>query len=410
MRAAKALKSTTSHVGINLAADITALNSYAESSRQIANALLTARVPFVINEVQPSYSIVRKAIYRTVLRSGNDSSWTDFVSKRNPHPVNLIRLNPLLCRRFYATNPEYFRGKSNIAIWAWEFAAFPEEWCSCFQPLNEIWAISNYAREAISKISPVPVRVLTPPLEIDESCLNPGLARQQLGVKKETVLFLFAFTGAAERKNPNAVLEAFTRAFGQADNVALIIKTTPLPYPSLSMTYRGTKLGIAKTFKSSVETFRDLRTITRASRKANAMILRHHLSRNDFLSLVSSCDCFVSLHRTEGFGQILAQAMYLGKPVIATGYSGNLDFMNDENSLLVKYRLEPIGKYVGSYGRGSEKYTWAEADVEHASELLRWVYEHREEARAIGGKASQHVRGLMDPMRVEKKSVQNAPT
>lgn len=400
MRAVKALNNRTNHVGINLAADITALNSYAESSRQIANALLTVGLPFVINEIQPSYSLIREAIYRTVLRSRNDLSWIKFVSKKNPHPINLIRLNPILSRKFYATNPEYFRERNNIAIWAWEFTEFPEEWASCFQPLNEIWAISNYAREAISKSSPVPVRVLTPPLQIDESSLNPSFARQQLGLKKETFLFLFAFTGAMERKNPTAVLEAFRRAFSPADNVALIIKTTPLPYPSLSMTYHGTKLGFAKTLKSCIATFRDLRTVTRASSKANAMILRDHLSRKDFLSLVLSCDCFVSLHRTEGFGQILAQAMYLGKPVIATGYSGNLDYMNNENSLLVKHRLVPIGRYVRSYGRGSEKYTWAEPDVEHASELMRWVYEHREEARTIGEKASKHVRDIMDPMRV----------
>jgi glycosyltransferase involved in cell wall biosynthesis len=399
----KALNSKTNHVGINLAGDITALNGYAESSRQIANALHAVGLPFVINQIRPPYSMIREAIYRTVLHSGNDLSWINFVSKKNPHPVNLIRLNPILSQKFYATNPEYFRERNNIAMWAWEFTEFPEEWASCFQPFNEIWAISNYAREAIAKSSPVPVRTLTPPLQIDESCLNPFLARQQLGLKKETLLFLFAFTGATERKNPDAVIEAFRRAFSPADNVALIIKTTPLPYPSLlSMTYRG-KLGFAKTFKSSVATFRDLRTITKASRKANAIILRDHLSRKEFLSLVSSCDCFVSLHRTEGFGQILAQAMYLGKPVIATGYSGNLDYMNHENSLLVKHRLVPIGRFAGSYGIGSEKYTWAEPDVEHASELMRWVYEHREEARTIGEKASKHVRDLMDPMRVGEK-------
>ena len=96
----------------------------------------------------------------------------------------------------------------------------------------------------------------------------------------------------------------------------------------------------------------------------------------------------------------MAQAMYLGKPVIATGYSGNLDFMNVENSLLVNYGMTEVEVDTGAYERGTR---WSEPDVEHAATLMRWVFEHREESKALGTRAALSIRNTLDPQETAKQ-------
>ena len=110
--------------------------------------------------------------------------------------------------------------------------------------------------------------------------------------------------------------------------------------------------------------------------------------------LFASADCFVSLHRSEGLGLGMAHAMYLGKPVIATNYSGNLEFMNSDNSLLVDYTMIELKEDSGPYERGTH---WAEPNVEYAANLMRWVYEHRAESEALGARAAADVRRTLDP-------------
>ena len=109
---------------------------------------------------------------------------------------------------------------------------------------------------------------------------------------------------------------------------------------------------------------------------------------------MSACDCFVSLHRAEGYGLAPAEAMALGKPVIATRYSGNMDFMTPSNSLLVDYALTRVGADVEIYPAAGE---WADPSVEHAAELMRWVVEHPEQGRAIGQRAARDIREQLSP-------------
>jgi glycosyltransferase involved in cell wall biosynthesis len=111
-------------------------------------------------------------------------------------------------------------------------------------------------------------------------------------------------------------------------------------------------------------------------------------------SLFALADCYVSLHRSEGLGLGMVQAMYLGKPVIATGYSGNLEFMDAENSLLVNYEMTELDEDSGPYERGTH---WAAPDVAHAATLMRWVYEHRAESEALGARAAVSIRRSLDP-------------
>jgi glycosyltransferase involved in cell wall biosynthesis len=112
---------------------------------------------------------------------------------------------------------------------------------------------------------------------------------------------------------------------------------------------------------------------------------------------MSICDAYVSLHRSEGFGLTLTEAMNMGKPVIATAYSGNMDFMTASNSFPVKYRLVEIEKNHGPYTKGCE---WAEPDLDHAAELMRYVYLHRDHAAEVGKRAQQDVCSQLHPKTV----------
>ena len=111
-------------------------------------------------------------------------------------------------------------------------------------------------------------------------------------------------------------------------------------------------------------------------------------------ALFASVDSYVSLHRSEGLGLGMAQAMYLGKPVIGTGYSGNLEFMNADNSLLVNFAMTELEEDSGPYERGTH---WAAPDAEHAASLMRWVYENRAASAALGARAAQDIRRTLDP-------------
>jgi glycosyltransferase involved in cell wall biosynthesis len=112
------------------------------------------------------------------------------------------------------------------------------------------------------------------------------------------------------------------------------------------------------------------------------------LDRPELNSLIDASDCYVSLHRSEGFGVTLAEAMALGKPVIATDYSANLDFMHAGNGLLVRYKLVRLDQDYGPYPKGSQ---WADPDVDHASQLMRFVYEHPDQAAEIGRQARRDI-------------------
>jgi glycosyltransferase involved in cell wall biosynthesis len=128
----------------------------------------------------------------------------------------------------------------------------------------------------------------------------------------------------------------------------------------------------------------------------NVKFFDQHMNRSEVTALLTTADCYVSLHRCEGLGLGMAQAMALGKPVIATGYSGNLEYMTRENSFLVDFRMIEIDKPYGSYAPACR---WAEPDLDQAAALMRWVEAHREEAALIGARARRDVLDVLNPSR-----------
>lgn len=260
-----------------------------------------------------------------------------------------------------------FTGRHNIGYWLWELENFPRDWRCAFDLVDEVWVPTMFVRDAIGAATAKPV--LRMPMAIEPS-LPVGMDRAHFGLPSDDFIFLFSydFNGFVSRKNPEAVVAAFQQAFGDgAKKVRLLLKS------------------------SNGRRFRDqLEALQRSIADDPRIELRDgFLSREEMFGLQNAIDCFVSLHRAEGFGLGLAECMYLGKPVIATGYSGNMDFMNRDNSLPVDYRLIPLRSGDYPYWRGQH---WAEPDVAHAARLMRQIHEDRSLARRIGGNAAASIR------------------
>jgi glycosyltransferase involved in cell wall biosynthesis len=254
----------------------------------------------------------------------------------------------------------------NIGAWSWELQRFPERWYDRFAYYDEIWVGTSFIASAIAPISPIPVIRIPPvmaPMRLGSHEGNQIEWRQ----RADEFLFLFVFDVHSHmaRKNPLAVVDAFRLAFRPSEPVRLILKCVNA--------------------ESDLSGYAAL-----LERAAGAAIDIHagYVSSEDVRSLMASCDAYVSLHRSEGIGLTIAEAMGLGKPVIATGWSGNTDFMDVSNGFPVSYRLVELEENVGPYHGGE---VWAEASVEHAAELMRFVVAHPEEARVRGERARQTI-------------------
>ncbi|MGH3133704.1 MAG: glycosyltransferase, partial [Gaiellaceae bacterium] len=179
-------------------------------------------------------------------------------------------------------------------------------------------------------------------------------------------LCIFDFI-SAERKNPAAVVEAFKQAFTPGEGPVLVMK---------SINGRERKPELLAMLRAA------------AGDRPDIHVRDGYVSADEKEAIMAACDCFVSLHRSEGFGLTLAEAMSYGKPVVATGYSGNLDYMDEENSYLVPHRLVPIPSDWWAFSPGAE---WADPDVGAAAVLMRHVYEDQAEARARGARAREEI-------------------
>jgi glycosyltransferase involved in cell wall biosynthesis len=299
------------------------------------------------------------------------------ISKENPYCINLITVNADQFTKFAAGHETYLKGRYNVGYWAWEMPEFPAEWASSFAHVDEIWTPSQFTRDAVASASPVPVRVV--PHCIDpQLSLKPSAERSQFGIPTDAFVFLFFFDfhSFMERKNPLGLITAYKKAFGSRTDIQLLIKSS-----------------------HSSEESEELRMLQEASAGANVRILDGVLSRDEKHELMMAADCYVSLHRSEGFGLTMAESMLCGKPVIGTGYSGNVDFMTPETSFLVPYRLVTLGRDHGPYKVG---YHWAQPDLDYAADVMRHVAEHRDSAATIGQKAREHVWNVLHPTAIAK--------
>jgi FkbM family methyltransferase len=341
--------------GINVAGYLRAELGVGEAARQVIAAAAAAGEPVA------TYTFGQT-------RSRQEHPFEDLepvAGSANPYDVNLVTVNADQMDRFArAVGPAFFSDRTTVGYWAWEVEQFPPTWPRAFELVDEIWMNSEFAAAALRKATDVPVHAL--PLTVTAPEV-PDLGRADLGLP-DGFLFLFSFDFASvfERKNPLAVVRAFTSAFAPGEGPTLVLK--------------------------SINGERHLRHLERlrheVAGRPDILLLDGYLPAGHKNALTALCDAYVSLHRAEGFGLTMAEAMALGKPTIATAYSGNLEFMTEENSYLVRWDPAEVPPGADPYPPGSP---WAEPDVEHAAALMRRVADDPDEAAAIGERARSDI-------------------
>ncbi len=285
------------------------------------------------------------------------------------HAFELVAVNADELAGFVARlGEDYFEGP-RIGIWGWETNSIPPRWREAFALIDEVWVYSRFMAENIGAVSPVPVIALPPPV----SAPQPPVEPQRLGVPDGFLfLFVFDYLSTVQRKNPVGLVEAFKRAFAPGEGPRLLIKTINGPLRPLA----------------------EEEVLWAADGRADIHVIDRSLSQGELAGLMQACDCYVSLHRAEGFGLTMAETMAIGKPVIATGYSGNVDFMNAENSYLVDFTIGRVGPECEIYPPEGE---WAEPSIEHAAQLMREVHLDPREAARRGDRAAADIAELLSP-------------
>ncbi|WP_229724940.1 glycosyltransferase family 4 protein [Paenibacillus abyssi] len=321
--------------GVNIIGYSRAEMGIGESCRIAAKCFSTTETPFGIVNFTGTNSARMM-----------DTTWIHKEIEKPIYNVNVFHINAEQMTEIYAKyGNDIFDNRYNIGYWHWELQDFPDGWKESFSLVNEVWVPSTFVADAIAMKSPVPVVKIPHGIEVR---IEEERNRSYFGLPEQAFLFLtmYDLKSYQERKNPKASIEAFKQAFSpDNESVGLVIKVNS-----------------AKGDSEEMRILSDL-----IANYKNIYLIRETLTRNDTNSLLSVTDCYVSLHRSEGFGLGLAEAMYLGKPVIGTNWSSNTDFMDHNNSCPVNYKLIRLGVNHGPYE--SHQY-WADPDVEHASQYM----------------------------------------
>lgn len=331
--------------GVNIIGFIDAESGVGEGARGIIRAIESSGIPFSLCNIKQDW-----------IRS-NDKTYTDF-SDELPYLINIIVANADMTPHVMdQIVKERSLARYNIGFWAWELMNFPTKWHNSFDYLNEVWTMSNFCLDAISLSSNIPVVRIPIPIEFE---VNPKFDRKFFNIEEGKYVFLFCFDGLSfiERKNPFATAKAYAMKFKNNSDTVLIIKCHNVSDAQLD----------------------ELKLILEG---CNFQLISDYLDRDQVLALLNASNCYVSLHRAEGFGYMQGEAMFLGKSVISTGFSGNIDFMNVSNSNLVKFSMCKIVADIGPYEAGNE---WAEPDVIHASEQMYEVYTSKDQYKNMNGK------------------------
>ncbi|MBC5648197.1 glycosyltransferase family 4 protein [Christensenella tenuis] len=338
--------------GVNLCGFIKGDFGLGESSRILARILQHANIPYTVIEVQDSG-----------LHTFTNTEFADKISNKFIYDTNIFAYNPDCfeesVREF---DKSVFEGRRNIGYWAWEMPEFPAEWAGAFPYFDEIWTCSDFTTQAIGQNSPIPVH--TVPYAIHPQ-KDDNLTRQDFGLPEDQFIFLMTYDtrSISERKNPLAAIRAFSKAFGNRQDAMLLLKlNTPLDWDG----------------------DRDLMTLLK--KHENIMTISRQMSKREINSLISLCDAYLSLHRSEGFGLGPAEAMAFAKPVVITNYSGNTQYMREGACCPVPYRLVEVKEDFIIYKKGMH---WAEPDVDAAAEYMKRLVEDRDYYMSIGENAKR---------------------
>jgi len=337
--------------GVNLIGYAFGRLGIGEDLRMAGKAFLKASVPMTMLDFPPGDNV-----------DTNERSMARYVSTSGDFAFNIFCLTAEETGRFYAERGgAQFAERYNIGYWPWELGAWPKEWQQMLDLVDEVWVSTQHTYDSLKPVYKKPLRLMPMAVELGrvQKYQSPKEARQTFKLNPSAKLFCFAFdlNSYIERKNPMACVQAFLKAFPKADYTAKQV---------------GLVVKVQKP-RSDNAAWLELKKIARGDRRI--CIIEQTLDRPALLALYQACDCYISLHRAEGFGRGMAEALQLGLHVICTGYSGNVDFCQPPHADLVKYRLVRVKK--DQYPRATGQ-VWAEANVRHAAQLMRQFVENTE--------------------------------
>lgn len=340
--------------GVNLYGDISAASGLAEAARGTQRGTERAGVALCVKDM------------------AEESGLRDVA----PYKVNLIHTNPnLMSELLFKIPKEQWMGRYNIGFWMWEQEELPEEWSGFFPLFDEVWTASEFCASAIRKSCKLPVTLIP---HIVEPVCDTACDRAALGLPEDVFLFLTMFDNdsISERKNPWGAIKAFQLAFeGKNEKVGLVVKARNLD---------------DKTREELLERLRGC---------PNVWLLEGDYPKKTINSLIRMSDVYVSLHRSEGFGLVMAEAMYLGTPVIATNWSANTEFMDQETACMVDAEMVELEKDILPYRKGSR---WADPDLDQAAKYMRRLYTDEAYRDELAGRAKANIRQLLSTERVAK--------
>ncbi len=345
-------------LGVNLVGYLSSERGVGEAARMVGSALETCELPVAPIDIP-------------VEEPRLPGAFSKLAPDDHPFDINIVCVNADMLPLVARAAPEHlFNGNHSAGLWFWEVERFPERWAGSFDHLDEVWTASEFVAEALRPLAPIPVSTIRVPVAPGD----PGdIDRAALGMPDGfCFLFVFDYRSVLQRKNPLGLIEAFKRAFEPGSGASLLLKSVG----------------------GDVCPEQVAEVAAAAADHPDIHLRDEVISAEEKNAMIANCDCYVSLHRSEGLGLTMAEAMYFGKPVIATGYSGNLDFMNEGNSYLVDYTLDTIGEGVEPYPPFAR---WAEPSCEHAAEQMRAVFEDQEEAARRGAVAAEEIRSTHSP-------------
>ena len=344
--------------GVNIVGYFRADLGVGEAARLLTSAAEAAEIP----HATVSYGA-------TPSRQGHPFS--DRGAAGASYDINVLCVNADATPEFAkSAGPGFFRRRYTVGYWFWELERFPPTQHAAFDYVDEVWTASRFVASSIRAAGMKPVYTI--PLPVPTPKTSPHVTRESLGLPPGFIfLFMFDFFSVLERKNPIGLIEAFERAFRPNEGPTLVLKTIN----------GGARLNELEQVRAA------------ARRRPDVRIIDTYYSADEKNSLLALCDCYVSLHRSEGLGLTMAEAMAFEKPVIATGYSGNLDFMTPENSYLVDYVTGAVPAACHPYPEGTP---WAEPNVDRAAEYMRRVFHSPQEAAARAARARRDVLATHD--------------
>ncbi len=347
--------------GVNVAGFFRSELGLGEAARLLMAGLDAVRVPAL--PVQGSF----------VPPCRQGAEFTFATPDEAPYPLNILCLNGDAIPAFAEeAGDAFFAGRRTIALWWWEVGELPSSWQEAFRWVDEVWVATDHIRDLIAPDCPVPVTKIT--LPVGEPPVA-NVTRSHVGLPEDKFVFLYVYDyhSTEARKNPTGLIRAFKDAFPPGGGAHLVLKCIN-----------------ADTMFAHHD-----RVLLEIGDHPDISFVDRYLSVGEKNALIALSDCYVSPHRSEGFGLTPAEAMLLGTPVIATNYGGVLEFLNEDNAYLVDYELVPVGEHAEPYPADA---VWADPDLGQLAKHMRHVFEHPAEAKERAARAGEEIRAGHTPV------------